>query len=394
MRFIRPKAGILALCLAAVTCCNTALAQVTYRLHRVPLMLGSGSSVLNTNGMNNLGLAVGSHEPGGVKQGFVYDHYGLVGLPKTTHTLTEWVAVPPGWNSSCVGLNDMGQVVGLFERTTALGTERVGFLLDLDIFSVTPTPSWRFLPTVPGALSSYGRRINNHGLVLIEEQLSIDRQFVYDSSDPNAELVPIPGYYDLGRFSAINDSRQLVTGNNSVSNSIGVRLTLTPDLVSQQELILIQEPNVYSCNCINESGDLGLTLREIRDSRKQIITPRLAARYSDDLGLVKLSTIESGVFDINDSGDVCGYHGTPNSPAIYTDEDGWLSLKERVAGEPNDVEMWLAAQTYHVRYISNRDATGFGNVYAVAIRSTTTGKGKKAVTTQEIRHFLLVPELP
>lgn len=394
MRFIRLKAGFLALCLAAVTCCNTAIAQVTYRLHRVPLTFISGSVNTNHNGTNNLGLAVGSHEPGGIKNGYVYDHYGLVGSPKTTHTLTEWVNVPDGWNSSCVGLNDMGQVVGLLEKTTELGTERVGYLLDLDVFSEIPTPSWRFLPTVPGAQSSYGRRINNHGLVLIEEQ-GTGRQFVYDSSDPNAELVPIPGAGDIGRFSDINDSLQLVTGNVSGSNSMGVRLTLTPDLVSQQELILIQERNVYQCSCINKFGDLGLTLREIRDSRKRIITPKLAARYSDELGLVQLSTVESGVEDINDSGDVCGYIGTPNNPAIYTDEDGWLNLDDLVTGDPNDVDMWLAAGTCRVKSISNRvGVTGFGNVYAVAIRSITTGKGKNAVTTQDIRHFLLVPELP
>jgi hypothetical protein len=149
-----------------------------------------------------------------------------------------------------------------------------------------------------------------------------------------------------------------------------------------------------TAGCINGSGDLGLIVLQTRDSRGRIITPNLAARYSDDLGVVKLSTVESGVRDINDSGDVCGYHGTTNSPAIYTDEDGWLSLKDRVTGTQDDVDMWLAAQSFRVKSISNRDATGFGNLYAVAERKTTTGKGKSAVTTYDRRHFLLVPELP
>lgn len=393
MRFIRLKAGILALCLAAITCCNTALAQVTYRLHRVPL---SGTSTSHY-GMNNMGLLVGSHTPGGIRHGYVYDHYGLIDFlsPRKTYTLTDLITVPDEWNSSnCLGLNDMGQVVGLFERTTEMGIERVGFLLDLDIFSETPTPSWRFLPTVPGALSSYGRRINNHGLVLIEEQGSgVRRQFIYDSSDINGGLVPLDDSINLlGRFNAINDYGQLVTGNSATSSLTGVRLTLTPGLGIQD---VKQLSGVEKCQCINESGDLGLTLAPIKNSRGKVITPRLAARYSDELGLVKLSTIISSVVDINDSGDVLGYNGTPYRKSIYTDEHGWLRLDDLVTSDdPDDVAMWFAAESLYEKFISNRDATGFGTVFAFADHRITTGNGKNAVTTYVRLHFLLVPELP
>jgi len=236
MRLIRLKAGFLALCLAAVTCCNTALAQVSYRLNRVPLF-NVNASDYNSTGLNNLGLAIGFHELDGITHGFVYDHYGLLGgSPKTTHTLTEWVTVPVGWNSKCGGLNDMGQVVGAFEKTTALGTEREGFLLDLDIFSETPIPSWRYLPKPAGVIDSYGRRINNHGLVLIEAtdiDFSKKQQYVYDSSDSAAELVPllipIQAYSpEHSRLNDMNDSRQFA--GSTVAGFNAVRTTLTPEL--------------------------------------------------------------------------------------------------------------------------------------------------------------------
>jgi len=383
MRLIRLKAGFLALCLAAVTCCNTALAQVTYKLNRVPLF-NVNASDYNSTGLNNLGLAIGFHELGGITHGFVYDHYGLLGLPKTTHTLTDLIDFPDGWNSKCGGLNDMGQVVGAFERTTALGTEREGFLLDLDIFSPTPTPSWRFLPKPAGAISGYGRKINNDGLVLIEALQSENtqgvytEQYVYDSRVPVDELVPLLVPRTV-RFMDINDSRQF-------AGSTGVRLTLTPELGIQEMLTV---PGVVLSPSINTHGMLGLQLKETRDSRGRIITPNLAARYSDTEGVKKLSTIHSGVWDINDSGDVCGFNGTTNSPAIYR-ENGWLYLKDLVTGTPDDVGMWLAAGERKVKYIANRDATGFGNLYAIAVRATKIGKN----TAYDVRHFLLEPKLP
>jgi len=380
MRLIRLKAGFLALCLAAVTCCNTALAQVTYRLNRVPLFKVNASDY-NSTGLNNLGLAIGFHELLGITHGFVYDHYGLLGLPKTTHTMTDLVTVPFGWNSKCGGLNDMGQVVGAFEKTTALGTEREGFLLDLDIFSPTiPIPSWRYLPKPAGAISSYGRKINNDGLVLIEALQSENtqgvytQQYVYDSRVPVNELVPLLVPRTV-RFMDINDSRQFAGS--------GVRLTLTEDLGIQQMLTV---PGAHS---INTHGMLGLQLKETRDSRGRIITPSLAARYSDTVGVEKLSTIHSGVWDINDSGDICGFNGTTNSPAIYR-ANGWLYLKDLVRGTPDDVGMFLAAGERKVRYIANRGATGFGNLYVIAIRATKNGKN----TSYDVRHFLLEPESP
>ena len=385
MRVNLSKAGLLAFCLAAVTCCNTALAQVTYKLHRVPLANVNNASDFNSTGMNNLGLAIGLHELGGVTHGFVYDHYGLLGAAKTTHTLTEWMDIPAGWDSKCVGLNDVGQVVGAFERTTALGTQQEGFLLDLGLFS--GTPSWRFLPKPAGALSSYGRKINNNGLILIQADIPINQgvytdQYVYDSSNPNAELVHLMETRIM-RFMDINDSRQF-SGFN------GVRLTLNSELGIQEMLTV---PGVAGYTSINTHGMLGLQLKETRDSRGRLITPNLAARYSDTAGVVKLSTVNSGVWDINDSGDVCGFKGTANSPAIYTDKDGWLDLKDRVTGNPNDVGMWLAAGERKLKYIANRpklDASGFGNLYAIAVLATKQGKN----TTYDVRHFLLEPVLP
>lgn len=111
--------------------------------------------------MNNLGMVVGFHTVGGVPTGYVYDHFGLIGDVKTVHSLTEWIPVemavqPGGTTSSCVGINNLGQVVGYFSNAQS---QRIGYYLDLDVIGGGIPPSWDFLPTPSG--SSYGKLISS-----------------------------------------------------------------------------------------------------------------------------------------------------------------------------------------------------------------------------------------
>lgn len=172
---------------------KTAQAQgVQYVMHEIPLVQQNAPFFGVINGMNQLGMVIGNHSPGGIKTGFVYDHFGLLGNPGAVHSLTEWITNPPEFPfSSCVGINEMGQIVGLFEATVGTETNRAGYLLDLDMFAATPAPAWRYLPIPLGATSSYGRRINNLGLVCIESQYPDYAEYLFDSSDPDAELQPI-----------------------------------------------------------------------------------------------------------------------------------------------------------------------------------------------------------
>jgi len=361
----------------------SARAQVNYVLHEIPLVNPLQNDAVNHNGMNHVGMVVGSHYPGGIKTGFVYDHFGLIGDIRTTHSITEWMDVPSPWAaSSCVGINDVGEIVGLLESANG---QRVGFLLDLDVFSLPRLPTLRILPSPPVASSSFGRRINNNGLVLIESQAPVYSQYLLDSRNPTAQLVQIiaqDGVLPISsvRYQDINDLGQL----SGAGNAKGYWLTPPVALV-----------NVPGANYarLNNSGQLGLNLFAVRDSRGRIIKPDTAARWSTN-GLQPLSDFESTVRDINDSGDVCGYNIGKGNPAIYQEGFGWLYLDNVVKGSIDDLTLWFHANTnISLWYISNRNATGFGNLFATAIRTTTTGKGKSAVTTTVIKHYFVEPTL-
>jgi len=381
-----------------VFCVNLSLAQnpVRYVLNEIPL---AETNQLSLGAMNSSGIVIGYHFPSGRHTGFIYDHYGLLGDPRQTYDVTQWVPLPEGYNrSNCNGINEWGQVVGSLSRTVHIDgseeiVESVGFLLDLDLFSEAPEPSWCFLPSAPGTLRSYGRRINNVGLVVIES-MQPRAEYLFDSLDPTSELIPIldPATGErinspnLSRVVRINDWGQM-SGIAAGNPNGGDGFLFTPG-VNGAPGTIVWAPYRTVLSRVNNSGQMC--------GNQWFVTPnggsvslRNAIRFTVENGIEVLSTEYSVVGHINDSGDVAGGFGKEgyqeHRPALYHDDLGWILLEgSLIDGAASDLSIWSNSNSYRrMVAMANRNETGFPCLVARAFLSTTTttGKGKNASTT-------------
>ena len=370
---------------------------VEYRIKRIPVADGTGS-----HDVNNLSMVVGGHSPNGssLRVGYIYDHLGIIGAPRTVHSLDEWIPNLDGWSGAvCTGINDAGQVVGILKDTVDNATVGKGFYLDLDIFSESPTPTWQYLPAPPDSTYFYGRRINNAGDVIVPfRQDDVNRAYLfnpanYNPNDPATDyevlLDPATGSPLLldSLSVTLNNSRQVV---GQLGSYEGFRLT--PGVA----LEIIPFSNHRSIT-INDSGTVAGTIRTEMpsDKGKKTRQVNVAARF-DMQGNVQLLTDQaSGSFDINQSGDVgidvlnslYLYHSNTNEEVGY----GLLSLDDLVVGTEDDIAFWSEAIS-GIRAMNNRDeTTGFGQIVVKSMVFSITGKGKQRAGTYEYRHFLLTP---
>lgn len=350
-----------------------------YRLKQIPISEGPSGTV-QANQMNNLGMVVGFHTVGGVPTGYVYDHFGLIGLEKTVHSLTEWIPVQPGWTtSSCVGINNLGQVVGYFSNATS---QRIGYYLDLDLIGGGTTPSWGELPKPSG--SSYGKLINDNQDVLIYSSDTFHGH-LYNLASGTFRTLTVPTSGAPLAFTTatkvdLNNSGQVV--GNTLDN---FAFRLTPGV------LLEFPPLEKSSTCsINDVGLMAGTLPATGSGKTA--TPKRACHYGSQIHV--LSSVESFAHDINNDGDVAGREGGVN--ALYHDGlKRWFLLDDLVVGSAADLDLWYQTPGKRAINLSDRKATtGFGQILALVNTTSSTGSGKNKVTTTVLRFFVLTPELP
>ena len=352
-----------------------AVGQVNYRLQRIPIVVGLSQTGL-VNEMNNLGMVVGAHTPGGVITGFVYDHYGFFGAEKTVHSITKWIAIPAGWTkSSCVGINNYGQVVGYFEKTIGTQTQRIGYYLDLNLIGGGVSTSWNYLPTP--SVSSYGVKINDNQDVLIYSAdtyqghlYNLESTNLLTLKNPSSS---VPLALDFARLK-LNNAGQVV--GRDVNLSV---FRLTPGL-------LLEFPPLTGFSSINDDGEMAGTLPAT--GLNKTATPARACRYSFLQQVEGLASTGSYSSDINNSRDVIG--GLAGSPAMFRNGE-WLLINPLVVG---DTTFWNKPNASKGPIsLSERDGTGFGQILVQVDVSTTTGSGRRTVTTTEKGFFVLTPEL-
>ena len=377
-----PRRGLCCSFLTLVVSClllTPAAGQVpNYLLERIPINEGSSGTV-QANQMNNLGMVVGFHTVGGVPTGYVYDHFGHIGYEKTVHSLTEWIPVlPPGWTtSSCVGINNLGQVVGYFSNAQS---QRIGYYLN--VMGGSTQPPWGLLPTPSG--SSYGKHINDNQDVLIYSSDTFQGHlYNLGSGNPYRTLTDptsgAPLAFTTETKTDLNNSGQVV-GNTL--DYFAFRLT--------PGFLLEFPPLEKSSTCsINDVGLMAGTL-PATGSRKTA-TPKRACHYGSQIHV--LSSDESFAHDINNDGDVAGRVGGSN--AIYqNDRKTWFLLDNLVVGSDADLGIWNQTTGKRAINLADRNASGFGQILALVNTTSTTGSGKNQVTTTFLRFFVLTPELP
>ena len=347
--------------------------------YRLQLIIVGEEETVQANQMNNLGLVVGFHSPGGIKTGYVYDHFGLIGAPVTVHSLTEWIPVlPDGWTtSSCVGINNLGQVVGYFSNAQS---QRIGYHLDLDILGGGTTPSWGFLPTPSG--TSYGKLINDNQDVLIYSSDTFQGHLYNLASGTFTTLTDPTSGAPLGFSIAtrvdLNNLGQVA--GNTLDGSV---FRLTPG-------VQLEFPPFEKSMCsINDAGLMAGTLPASGPRRTG--TPRRACRYGSQIEV--LSNDASSAYDINNNGDVAGQIGSEN-PIYHDGLDTWVWLDDLLVGSEADLGIWYQTTGKRAINIADRDATGFGQILTLVNTRITTGSGKNRTTTTIRRHYVLTPELP
>lgn len=386
------KRSIVGKHLAACACCLTLLAgsargqtpAVRYRVTTVPVPATS----VQVEGMNNRGMIVGSAPPFNSGSGFVYDSRGAMLGANSFHRITEFVPIPAGWSDvRCTDINDHGVVVGVFERLGTSGYERQGFILDLATGDVASAPNpWNSTYT-------YGRRINNAGVVLgyyhpVGGDASTNYAYLYDTATQQLIVVNDPSTNAPlavnGITLELNDQNQIV-GQTSGSGGSFFRMTTPAGPLEKVPL---------SYGRINDSGTIGGVVQTIKGKTAS----STAVRYDSGLQVIGPSGTSYG-WDLNNSGDVVLQNGSKHS--IYRTDMGLIDLYSLVTrgGTQADLDFWNAAKSQVVIglfSIAERDTSlGAGNTgFGVIGGSATVSSGKAKSVTFETRLLVLTPEAP
>lgn len=383
-------------CLAMTHPLSQASAQVpvNYRIEQIPV------ENAYVNHMNNWGLVVGYEWINGERMGFIYDHFGILGQAKTVHPLTEWIPNLDGWSgSSCLAVNDQGQLVGYF--ADSVNGTRAGFYLDLDLFAAQPSPGWEYLPNPEGSTFYYGDNINSNGDVIIFSEVNggpVNHAYLFNPAefDPDAPQTFPSLVTDPATGAALSLKAQVSTNTLNASRQLVGRLTdgtgvrLTPGV--QLESLPLAPTSINDAGLV--AGAFGI---QVPGKGKKTSTINVAARFSSVAD--PLTSLESFSNDINHEGDVAGRFAT-GSPLLFhadvgaTAGHGLLDLNTLVVGTEDDLTHWFSATNQSALLLNDRDTTGFGQVVISSSAVQTTGKGKNRVTVTDNRLLILTPETP
>ena len=364
--------------------------SVNYRLDLVPLPAGADSC--EVIGMNSLGVVVGRFggpiAGAGFSVGYVYDHPGMLGVPKALYLLPALIDVPGEWTSTgCWGINDQGQVVGYMNKIVGGTEQRAGFVMDL----ATSPPVWKYLPTPAGSSHAFGLRINEYGDVVGVFNLGGDAIFGYfcnvanDStqyeilSDPSTGLplsfnASSPGLNNLGQVSG-------KTANGW--------FRLTPGVTLES----IQNANLGTVEAINDWGVLCGRASVVTGTTKggRTTFTQMGCFYDTQI------TSVSGTFmakDINNSNDVAMAFSPEARPRFYRGNEGLMSIDPMLSPNTSTADMnyWKAGYVPAYRLTERDGVTNYPKIAGWLTRTTTTGSGKNKVTMYDRRIFVLTPE--
>lgn len=356
---------------------------VRFRVTTVPVPLPH----IEIQGMNNRGIIVGNLLDSGT--GFVYDSRGAVLGANSFHSITEFVTIPAGWlRASCVDINDSGIVVGVFERQGTGGTERQGFILDLNTRGVTSTPNpWN-------AAFTYGRRINNAGVILgyYGADFSAHTAYLYETATQHLTIVKDPAtdapLAVIGLSLELSNQNQIAGMTNDGSSSF--RLTTPAGLL---EMVPLSNGG--------RINDLGTVAGQsgVSSGKGKNQTYASAALYTGSTQIVGPAGSETFSQDLNNAADVLVWDRSKST--LYRPESGLIDFYPLVThgSTQADLDFWNAAKNTSpiiaVRIAERDTALGTGTTgYAAigAFTSVTTGKGKN--TSSETRLIILTPEAP
>ncbi len=354
------------LCLLFQSFAALALAQ-EYVLHRIPL---EPSAMIN--GMNDFGLVVGFHaSPDGKavspRTGFIYDHLGIIDQsPGSVYSLDELIPTPSGFNgSSCIGINNHCQVVGSFSDSNG---GRIGYFLDL------LTGTWGLLPAPSWSAYSYGMRINDSGDVLVVHQDAGSWATKFEADVYNISLGSPALVRSLGEVRYLQDM-----------NNLG---QVTGELLDGTRVIIGADGSLTSLPFVNAGklNNLGVVAGTYTVPGPKNRVEYRAGRFFGGV-LEPIANFSTQVRDFNDHGDVA------STEAVFTDETGWTFINNAVVGyetgASDEMQFW-SNSSKGITSMSNR-ISAQAWLAGSASRTTTTGKGKTAVTTTETRFYLLTP---
>ncbi|MCA9217797.1 MAG: hypothetical protein KDB27_32230, partial [Planctomycetales bacterium] len=363
------------------------------------------------NDFNNQNLVVGHSRFTDGATVVLYDHDGVLGMPRSAWSLDDFIAVPAEFSStSILDINDSGQFVAYLKRDD--GT-RESILVDLFDASGGLSPIWRYLNVPSSSGLSYAKRINDLGQVLgqfLDDVSGDTYAFLLDSNNPSSTPVvltdptngaPIaitdPELLGLNNWGQV--SGNVLTGGISGAYAVTQGFRLTPAV----EMLLTPLDGTIRSAYIRDMNDFGEMTGEAEvavsgSGRKGKTTISSRGIRFDDLGYDWLPpTVPVFCWDINNAGDVLGsIHTTDGSreAQFLVHDSKLIYLDDVVTGDPDDVDFWHAATHFSHQHMNDRDATGDGHVFARAEVAVTTGKGRKQTTTTETRYFMLTPELP
>ncbi len=360
------------LCLLFQSFAALAVAQ-DYVLHRIPV---EPRAIVNR--MNDFGLVVGSHaspdgKVGSPQTGFIYDHQGIIAQqPGSVISLDEMIPTPSGFNgSSCVGINNSCQVVGYFSDSNG---GRIGYFLDL------LTSTWGLLPAPSWSAYSYGMRINDSGDVLVVHQDAGSWATRFEADVYNISLGSPTLVRSLGAVRYLQDM-----------NNLG---QVTGELLDRTRVIIDADGSLTSLPFVNAGklNNLGVVAGTYTVPGPKNRVEYRAGRFFGGV-LEPIANFSTEVQDFNDSGDVAARVNNGSIGALFTDETGWTLIDNAVigyeTGASDEMQFWSNSSKSIVS-MSNRISSQAWMAVS-ASKTSTTGKGKTAVTTTEQRVYLLTP---
>ncbi|TWU33897.1 hypothetical protein [Novipirellula artificiosorum] len=381
-------------------------ATVQYRLEQVPIPEG-----FFVNDFNNQNLVVGHSRYTDGETVVLYDHDGVLGAPRSTWSLDDLIDVSDEFSSaSILDINESGQFVAYLKRDD--GTDE-SILVDLYDTGGSLSPTWRYLNVPASSGLSYAKRINDLGEVLgqfVDDVSGDTHAFLLDSTNPSSTPVvltdPTTGMPiairapDLLRLNNLGQ----VSGNTYIETDFGYGISfggfrLTPSV----EMLLTPLSETLRTATIRDMNDFGEMTGEALvavtgSGRKGKTTTSLRGIRFDETGYEFLPpAVPVRGRDINNAGDVLGSIDTTDGSReaqFLVHDSNLIYLDDVVTGVPGDEDFWHAATDFYHQHMNDRDATGYGHVFARAGVVVTTGKGRNQTTTSETRYFILTPELP
>ena len=316
--------------------------------------------------------------------------------------MNELISVPEEFvRTSILKINNSRQLVASLTR----GDETREYIL-VDLFDAEDNfdPKWggRYLAFPASSFRRiYG--FNDSGMMFArftDDASGESRGLLLDATDPEAlpEVLcdPVSGlsmsFY--GADCGLNNLGQVfgnvLPGDGNATQGFrltpGLELLFTPlgGLVSETTIVGMSDAGVLT-------GEARVKVTTTGRKGKTATTYRWGGIRYDGTGYEVLTMDMFFNWSVNNENDVLG-HLSPEL-VLYHDSKP-LKLDELLVGEPEEMTFWMGVTNFFQLHLSDRDETGYGQVFVGANLRATTGKGKNQTTTTDARFYILTPERP